>query len=151
MHHARVLSVAIDLPRVEGVGAGLLRPQEVIVYWNSVKSRTDLTTAMYTIYYESPDKQRQSESVRADTNFAIITIDAADNTFSFQVAASYVVNLSYVEGPLSLVTEKTRFQSNNSLTMKDIATVLFGLLLVTSMIINVVLLLVNYILLKRFR
>ena len=144
----------LELPRVEGVGAGLLRPQEVIVYWNSVKSRTDLTTAMYTVYYESPDGQRQSENIRPDTNFAIITnlrIDA-DSTYSFQVAASYIVNSSVVAGPLSLATEESRIEPNDSsLSMKDIATVVFGLLLVTSMIINVVLLLVNYILLKRFR
>lgn len=149
---------AADLSRVEGVGAGVVGEQDVIVYWNSIDSSSN-RPAMYTVYYESllqDNRERGSVRVQANTNFAIISNlrpdTDSDYTYTFQVSASFIVNSSLVEGPRSVMTDTSRLDfSTGGITMKDIASILFGLLLMVSATINIVLLLVNYILLRRFR
>lgn len=151
--HNKLLYYFPELPRVEDVGAGLLRPSEVIVYWTHVSS--SYGTAKYTVHYapSTTDGETVQKSVASDTNFAIIDLEVGPE-YTFQVSGSFVVNSSIMEGPLSVVTRDSRVQTvetAQSFTMKDIATIVFGMLLFVSISINVLLLLVNIVLLRHFR
>ena len=133
-----------------------MKPSEVIVYWTHVSSNA---LAQYKVHVarsvtDGENVQERTVPVPADTNFEIIKDLDVGPEYTFQVSGSFVVNSSFVEGPLSVVTQDTRVQTavvEPGFTMKDASTVVFGLLLLMSLTVNVVLLLVNVVLLGRFR
>ncbi len=142
------------------VAVASANPTKAVVYW---KPLSDDRIAMYVVYYKSNASGR-SELRKDVINLAnSVAVDSLEigHHYTFTVSVGYMVNGTINYGPRSQVTANSNFttgltlndepQSEGDDTTGVVALVFYGVLLVLSMIVNIVLLVMSCYLLKQLR
>ena len=155
------LLLIIDIPIVENVVAiASADPTEAIVYW---KPSADDRISMYIVYYKSNSTtneiERQTEVISLANSAVVYNLNIGHH-YTFTVSVGYLLNGGDVQiGPKSSMTSNSsittgltsNIQSSNDDNVGIIALVFYGSMLVLSMVVNLVLLIISFVLLKQLR